>query len=167
MSSAPSPHTRNGAKERRLDRNIDIWNMRKEGWTQADIAEHFGITQQAVSVILAEAYKERSEPVLQQLKAAAADRWDGLERVAREILEAEHPLVQGGKVVYDVIVDEDEQEHIGDRLLDDGPRLAALDRIAKIETARAALFGYNAEQKVNLSGGVKYEIVGISNEDMR
>lgn len=43
---------------------------------------------------------------------------------------------------------------------------AAVDRVLRIMERRAALLGLDAEKKVNLSGGVKYEIVGVDVDDI-
>ncbi|WP_188195602.1 hypothetical protein [Nonomuraea sp. SYSU D8015] len=42
----------------------------------------------------------------------------------------------------------------GAPLVDDGPKLAAIDRLLKIQARRAALLGLDAEKKVSVSGGV-------------
>ena len=43
---------------------------------------------------------------------------------------------------------------------------AAVDRVLRIMERRAKLLGLDAEQKVSVSGGVKYEIIGIPAEEL-
>ncbi len=157
-------HAQHGEAERIAERNIQIWNWRIAGWTQQQIATQLGISKQRVSQICKEAMVDHTEPVIQELRAVAADKLDEGEQVMREIMHAKHPFVQGGKIVRGSILDADGNEEPGDILYDDGPKMAAWDRILKIEARRAAMFGYDAEQKINMTGSVLYELVGINPE---
>ncbi|MFD4830149.1 hypothetical protein ACFWPV_09880 [Streptomyces uncialis] len=74
---------------------------------------------------------------LERLEGALA-RLDGLEAAALEVLAREHITVSHGKVII-----------VGDRpLLDDGPVLAAIDRLVKIEDTRQR----NSESRRKLLG---------------
>jgi len=73
-----------------------------------------------------------------------------------EVLAARHVTVSNGKVMYE----EDRP------ILDDAPVLAAVDRLIKLDDQEAKLLGLNAKSEVNVSGGVKYEIVGVPVEDL-
>lgn len=65
---------------------------------------------------------------------------DTLLRQAWTVLNREHVTVSWGKVIYD--------EATGEKLLDDGPVLQAIDRILKIRERRAKLLGLDAPMKV-------------------
>jgi len=82
--------------------------------------------------------------VAERLEAALA-RLDNLEQAALEVLEREHITVNNGRII--VLNDQP--------LPDDGPVLAAIDRLVKIEDARQRnneslrrLFGLDAPTKV-------------------
>lgn len=92
-------------------------------------------------------------------------RLEQLEAKVRRVLDAEHITVNNGKVIHDPRTDTP--------LADDSPVLQAADRLVKIEDARrrnaerrARLLGLDAEQKVSLSGSVRYEVVGLDPEDL-
>ena len=83
--------------------------------------------------------------VVERLEGAHA-RLDYLEAAARTVLERHHITVNNGRIIT---VD-------GEPLLDDGPVLSAIDRLAKIEDARLKnneslrrLFGLDAPAKVD------------------
>ena len=73
-----------------------------------------------------------------------------------EVLAARHVTVSNGKVMY-----EDSEA-----ILDDAPVLAAVDRLVKLDDQEAKLLGLYAKTEVNVSGGVKYEVVGVPVEDL-
>lgn len=76
---------------------------------------------------------------------------------ALEILEREHPMVSHGRVIKD---------DDGTTLLDDGPRLAALREMRAIRESYRKLRGVDQPAKVEHSGGVKYEVVGVDPTDL-
>lgn len=93
-------------------------------------------------------------------------RLEQLERNVRKVLDAEHITVSNGHVILDPRTEQP--------LADDAPILQAADRLVKIEDARrknaarrAALLGLDAEQKVSVEGTVRYEVVGVSVEDLK
>jgi len=156
-----------GQDERDAERNAEIFRLRTEEWTQPQIAKKFGISQQRVSQICDQAMKNLTLPAIEDMRKAAAAKLDLAEQAVWEVLRRKHVVVQGGRPARHSHVDDDGVEQPGEVIIDDKPILDAVDRLLRIEQRRAVTFGYEAEQKVNLSGGVKYEIVGISNEDMR
>jgi len=80
------------------------------------------------------------------------------------VLERNHfTVTQGGQVVY----------HGGEALVDDAPVLAAIDRLLKIDEQRrrvderrSKLLGLDMPTKVEHSGGVTYEIIGVNPQDL-
>ncbi len=83
--------------------------------------------------------------VVERLEAAHA-RYDRLEAAALKVLDRHHVTVNNGHII----------ELGSEPLLDDGPVLAAIDRLAKIEDARLKnneslrrLFGLDAPAKVD------------------
>lgn len=112
--------------------------LRSKGWTYTRIAEHVGYTHRAdaynaVKKVLEETVREAGENV----RALELERLDRLEAAANEVLEREHVTVSNGRVV---VLHETP-------LPDDGPVLAAIDRLLKIQERRARLLGLDAPTK--------------------
>lgn len=96
-----------------------------------DRANAYRAVQQALAAIPAEAVEE-----LRRLHMA---RLDYLATQALAVLERDHLTIsQGGKIVTD-----DE----GRPILDDGPTLAALDRLLRIQERQAKLMGLDAPSR--------------------
>ncbi|MCM1943147.1 hypothetical protein NC239_33590 [Streptomyces sp. G3] len=91
------------------------------------------------------------------LIASEAQLLDDLFVSAMEILERDHVMVSHGRV----ITGED-----GRPLLDDGPRLAALRELRAIRESYRKLHGVDQPAKVEHSGGVTFEIVGVDPTDL-
>jgi hypothetical protein len=92
-----------------------------------------------------------------ELIAAEAGQLDDLFVAALEVLERDHLVVSHGKVVCG---------DDGQPLIDDGPKLAAIREMRQIRESYRKLYGLDAEQKVNVSGSVRYEVVGVDPEDL-
>lgn len=92
-----------------------------------------------------------------ELVASEAAQLDDLYVAALEVLERDHPMVSHGKV----ITGDD-----GQPLLDDGPKLSAIRELRAIRESYRKLHGLDAEKKINVSGGVRYEVVGIDPADL-
>lgn len=88
-------------------------------------------------------------------------------QVVMDVLAAEHVVVSNGHIVKPITgVDEDGNYIYGDPLNDDGPALAAVDRLLKIQERQARILGSDAQEKVELSGGVTYRIVGVDPSEL-
>lgn len=112
--------------------------LRSKGWTYSRIAAEVGYTHRAdaynaVKKVLEETVREAGENV----RALELERLDRLEAAANEVLEREHVTVSNGRVV---VLNETP-------LPDDGPVLAAIDRLLKIQERRAKLLGLDAPTK--------------------
>ncbi|WP_432010175.1 hypothetical protein [Streptomyces cucumeris] len=94
----------------------------------------------------------------ERLIRAEAAQLDELYVEALEVLQRDHLTVSHGKIIYG----ED-----GEPLLDDGPRLQAIDRLVKIRESFRKLHGLDAATKTEVSGGVRYEIVGVDMDKLR
>jgi hypothetical protein len=129
-----------------------------QGWTYQAIADELGWDHKssairAVRRAVREVVQEAGEAVLR----THINRLEYLYNAAVEILEGEHVVVSHGRIVYD----ED-----GQPLHDSGPKLAAIrEARASLESFRK-LTGLDQPSKVNLSGGVTYEVVGVTPEDL-
>lgn len=143
----------NGRFERTLtsqQRDAEAGRLRADGWTYRQIAEHLGFrdhsqAHKAVERIMAETIAEPAEAV-RRLELARLD--DAL-RVAVEVMRTQHLLVSQGKVVR-VRRKGDDGRWVWVPLLDDAPRLQAIDRIIKIMERRAKLLGLDAPTQIQV-----------------
>ncbi|MGP3752193.1 hypothetical protein [Streptomyces sp. IBSNAI001] len=143
----PTKRTRggNGRIVRTVDtaeRDAEAARLRTRGYTYQQIADELdwvsrGDAYRAVQRVLEDTVKEAGDEV----RAIELDRLDTLHAAAMDVLEREHVTVSNGRVVA---LD-------GAPLPDDGPVLAAIDRLLKIQERRARLLGLDAPTKQNIS----------------
>jgi len=158
-------------------RNGEVWRRHAVyRWTQERIAEHFGISQQRVSDIISEVRRELKPLVAEQMVQASNEFLNELQARALEIADmTPAPVTVGkdGNVLYDDVLDED-----GNPVLDeDGEpkravvrdfsgRLAAIMTAKNIDAEIRKLHGLNAPEKREISGALRYEIVGVDDDDL-
>lgn len=131
---AEHPHT--------AERDGQAAGLRADGRTFQQIADALGYAdkgeawravQRAKTAIL-------KEPV-ERLIQTEAERLDELYAEALEVLARDHVTVSHGRIVCD---------DTGAPILDDGPKLAALDRLVKIRESYRKLHGLDAPSKVSV-----------------
>ena len=133
------------------ERDAEAARLRGRGLSYRAIAAELKIdvhtahdaVQRALRAIRAEGAAEARTLELERLDLAQA--------AVMQALEAKHFTVNQGRIIY----------HGEGPLTDWAPVLAAVDRLVKISESRRKLLGLDAEQKVSVSGGVRYEVVGI------
>lgn len=141
----------------RAQRVAAVAALRQGGRTYPQIADELGISRSTAWTDYEAwcAELRRGDPDLQA--AAKEALWGQLGRIQAEreavaaVLTARHVVVSNG-----VVVSED-----GKPIEDDAPVLQAVDRLIKLDDQEAKLLGIYAEKKVAVSGGLRYEIVGI------
>ncbi len=127
-----------------------------EGLTYQEVADHLGYANKGTAFCAvqrgmrdaaapAKEARDRREAELQLL-------WDE----AMDILNAKHVVVSMGKVI----------EIDGAPLADSSPRLQAIDQLRKINESWRRLNGDDKPAKVEHSGGVTYEIIGVDPTDL-
>ncbi|MER6103609.1 hypothetical protein ABT115_15125 [Streptomyces sp. NPDC001832] len=139
------PHDGRGRFVRTIttaQRDAEAALLRSKGWTYPRIAAELGYNHRAdaynaVQRVLKETVREAGENV----RTLELERLDRLEAAANEVLEREHVTVSNGRIVS---LD-------GAPLPDDGPVLAAIDRLLKIQERRARLLGLDAPVKRDIS----------------
>lgn len=144
---------------------------RVKGWSFPRCAMELGITQGYAYKLYKEAMRQIVEPGVKEVRDLELTRLDGMMEECYAILDAEFYLVNGGKVVRDVVTDEDGKVVLDDdqqpklmRLRDHNIRLAAMDRLLKISERRARLMGLDAPTKTSLtdpSGDKPMELVQV------
>ena len=140
-----------------------IVELRDAGLTFREIGEEIGLAVAAVWNHYQAAMRAIPAAAVAVHHENAAARLDEqLRRVDMEreavmaVLTARHITISNGVAVR---VD-------GEPVLDDAPVLTAVDRLVKLDDQEAKLLGLYAEQKVNLSGGIRYEVVGVDGCDL-
>lgn len=134
-----------------------MWRMRVLGHSQQQIADHYGISQSAVSQQLSRAYKERPATAIDEYRAVELDKLDREERAVLGVMTRRHVTVSNGKIV--MVKNEDGFE---EPLLDAAPVLAAVTVLVKIARHRADLVGLKAPVKVS----VEAEQLGAEIKDL-
>jgi hypothetical protein len=139
------------------ERDARAAGLKAERKTYQQIADELGYCDKgeawrAVQRALVAVVKEPAE----RLIAIEAERLDELYAEALEVLERDHYAHSNGRVV---MLDDEP-------LLDDGPKLQAIDRLVKIRESYRKLHGLDSAQKVDVSGGVRYEVVGVDPTDL-
>ena len=162
MAGGPSPYRKNNRAERTELAEI-VFDLKLQGLSfraiEAATTAPDGPTSghrvpwSTARDLVREEAERRIDPKVDAWRAiiverleAAHERLDYMEAAARKVLERHHITVNNGQIIR---VD-------GEPLLDDGPVLAAIDRLAKIEDARLKnneslrrLFGLDAPAKVD------------------
>ncbi|MEV3857737.1 hypothetical protein AB0J38_25855 [Streptomyces sp. NPDC050095] len=153
-----------GAFERSMDtvrRDARAAELRAQGLTYAQIGEQLGTDKGTAWRAVQNAKADVARPAVEALIAAESGQLDDLYVMALEIIERNHVTVSHGKVV--TMADESGKEV---PLLDDGPRLQAIQTALRVRESYRKLHGLDAEQKVNVSGAVRYEVVGVDAADL-
>ncbi|WP_372352639.1 hypothetical protein [Streptomyces sp. KL116D] len=162
----PNARQRNGrgSFERSMDtvrRDARAAELRADGLTYAQIGEQLGMNKGDAYRAVQNAKADVARPAVTKLIAAESGQLDDLYVMALEIIERNHVTVSHGKVV--TMADESGAEV---PLLDDGPRLQAIQVALRVRESYRKLHGLDAEQKVNVSGAVRYEVVGVDPADL-
>lgn len=141
----------------KAQRDADAARLRAEGRTYQQIANELGYADKGEAWRgVQRCIREVRQEAGAELIAVEAAELDRLYTEALGVLERDHVLVQFGKVI----------EVDGVPEIDTAPKLAAIDRLVRIRESYRKLFGLDQPAKQEISGGVKYEVVGISTEDL-
>jgi hypothetical protein len=138
------------------EREARAAELRAKGMHYRDIARELGIDVHQAHDDVRNALRAIVQEPAEELRTLELERLDRMYQAAADVLERQHVAVSHGKIVY-----QGEEP-----LIDDGPVLQAIDRLLKIQARRAALLGLDAATKTEVSGGVRYEIVGIDAADL-
>lgn len=140
------------SKVKLAERREAEWAMYVDGWTQPQIAKHFGLDQSTVSDDLRqyrEALPERNrEAMIERHHAKLADITRRLDEISRLMPP---PIVAGkdGLPVYDPVTKQPVRDY--------GPQMAALRELRTTLAQEAKLAGLNAADKVEVSGEITVE----------
>jgi hypothetical protein len=135
-----------GTRESAADRRVQALRLRIAGASYRVIGEQLGVSGKTAWEDVHQALAELAaleQASAEELRALELARLDDLTLAATQILRISHPLVSGGKVLSGFT---ESGKVIG--LTDDGPKLAAIDRLLRISESRRKLLGLDAPAKV-------------------
>ncbi|MFI1889826.1 hypothetical protein [Streptomyces jumonjinensis] len=146
-----------------IERDARAADLRSQGRTYQQIADELGFFSKKEAWT---ACRRAKDYVLrapaERLVAAESEELDDLYAMALDILDHHHVTVSHGKVVTWI----NPATGVEEPLPDDGPKLQALQVALRIRKSYRELHGLDAEKKLNVSGGVRYEVVGIDPADL-
>lgn len=125
-----------------LDREARAIELRRNGATYPQIAERLSISEAGARKIVKRVLDRMVTEAVPDVRKLELDRLDQLHVQALLVLQREHVVVSGGKAVLD---------QAGRPIRDDGPTLAAIDRLLKVQERRARLLGLDAPTKVDMT----------------
>jgi hypothetical protein len=163
-----------------IERDGKALALRSRGYTYPQIAAELGFAEKSAARRAVErGLTETLQEPAAELRILELQRLDAMEAAVWAVMDRKHLVVSGGKVVTriveyaragdgNILLDEDGRPMAAavEELEDAAPVLAAVDRLLRIQQRRAALLGLDAEQKVSVSGGVTYEIIGVAPTDL-
>jgi len=130
--------------------------LRLEGKTLHEIGQHMGVRAESVHGVISRALITLVREPGEELLAMELARCDALFSEAMSVVQAFHPLVQGGEVVRTVVEDEDGKalrdpatgSVITVAIEDKAPKLAAINTALRVMERRARLLGLDKPTKV-------------------
>lgn len=133
MASLAKPSGGSSQSPADAERIAEMCRMRSRGMTYQAIGEQFGITKQSAQDNVARAMAKVTREAAEPLRQMELEKLDRLERAALQVLETRHVEVYQGKDTG---------------FEDDGPKLAAIDRLVKLSETRRRLLGLDAPEQV-------------------
>lgn len=138
------------------ERDAEFLELRKRGLAYRAIAAQTGYDVKTVHEAVKRCMAAVTEEPAQEVRQLELERLDDMWTAVMKVLEAKHFTVSQGRIVY-----------LGDEPLeDDGPVLAAVDRLLRIQERRSKLLGLDSAVKQEISGGVTYQVVGVDPEEL-
>lgn len=139
------PHDGNGRFVRSIDtarRDAQAAELRAAGHTLQQIADELGFeSRSAARYACLRALTEAVKGPGEELLGREAARLDSLFESAMDVLERDHITVSHGRIVKD---------DNGQPILDDGPKLAAIDRLLRVRESYRKLLGLDAPSRVSV-----------------
>jgi hypothetical protein len=141
----PNQHSRDGAGHyirtpETARQDARAAELRAEGWTFQRIADEIGCSEATARVGCRRALRDIVQGPAEKLLAMEAERLDTLYEEALQVLERDHVMVSHGRIIKD---------DDGNPMRDDGPKLAAIDRLVKVRESYRRLLGIDRPVKVD------------------
>jgi hypothetical protein len=152
--------------------------LRSRGLTYQQIADELGIVKSSAHDAVQRALQDTLAEPADAVRQFELERLDEMWQAVMVVLKREHVTVSQGRIVRARVLDDNGDPIIvatntdgkpifrEEEVLDDGPILAAVGRLLDIQKRRAALLGLDAPQKVEQSGKLTYEVVGVDDAQL-
>jgi hypothetical protein len=137
---------------------IEAARLRGKRMTYREIGERMGTSYQTAWSRVQNAYKHARADATDVARDFERERLDHQYREAVAVKDEVHYLTAHGKVVL--------HPETGEPLIDPAPKLAALARMQSIAESYRKLEGLDQPTKVEQTGGLKVEIVGVDPSDI-
>jgi len=145
MSRGNDTSRTTGGRYTRSNKEVEIdaeaARLRGEGLTYSAIAREMGCSKGKAWERVQRAFKATLQEPADQARAVELARLEDAHDQALAVLLREHVTVSQGRVVYG---------DDGAPIIDDGPTLAAIDRIRALSESRRKLLGLDAPSRVSV-----------------
>jgi predicted DNA-binding protein YlxM (UPF0122 family) len=149
------------------EQDAKIIKLKRQDLTFQEIADQLGISRAAAQRGFHRGVPRITEPAALEYRAEHLARLELLREVVMGILGTRHVSISNGEVVREVIdVDADGNPVHGEAYEDDGAILSAAATLLKIDEREAKLLGLDSAKKIDMSGTITYELVGIDPADL-
>lgn len=132
-------------------RDAEAAGLRSKSWTYQQIADHFGVSRTAAHKMVQRAMLDILTEPAEAARQFELDKLDALEQGLLATLERKHYIVSHGRIIFDGEA----------KLEDDGFIVTASLALLRFSESRRKLLGLDSPTKVDVSGGVRYEVVGV------
>lgn len=138
-------------------RRAHVVDLYRKGCTFQQIGDELGVTRQRANKIYWEAMDAVLDKAVSARRAEMAEQLEEVVRVASVVMAKDHEAHSNGRLV----THED-----GSAVLDDGPKLDAGRTIIAAQARFSKLIGADAVVKVETDSTLRYEVIGISPDDV-
>lgn len=160
----------------RTERRNKLVELKRDGrYTWQQIADQAGYSSRGAACQdyhrILKAIQDETNAGLDDIRREHLAGLIEIRRVAVEVMRRDHVHMSGGKVTREVIGvhagDDGPVYELGDPVLDDGPALAAIDRIAKVDAQIAQLLGLNAPTRIEADGELRVVVEGVDVDELK
>lgn len=140
-----------------------IVTLKRDGLSFREVAAHPDVnrTLSYVYRCYQRGLRRIAAPAVEEYRARQLAEIETERALLEEIVHARHVVVSNGHIVSEITgQDDDGKPTYGDPLVDDGPTMAALDRLAKLRAQEQDLLGLKAATKSEVSAVVNYTVGG-------
>lgn len=135
-----------------VKRDAEAARLRSRSQSYTQIGATLGISRQQAFEAVQRAMRDIIAEPAEAVRQMELEKLDRLERAALDVLSRVHEVVYQGQTTG---------------IVDDGPTLAAVATLQRLNESRRKLLGLDRPAQLEVSGGVTYEIVGVSADDIR
>lgn len=133
----PKKYGKLGNPAQRAAIRAEAYAMSLKGMTNVAIGTEFGVSREAIRLLLKEYIAELTVPLAEDMRKREDDKLNRLEALAWKLLADKHIAYQHGKVV---MLD-------GSAIEDTEPVFKAIDRVLKVSERRSKLWGIDMPTK--------------------